>query len=143
MTRDLATVLSERSKPGPGGCQLWIARVTRKGYGDLWWDGRQVHAHRLAYQLYAGPIPDGFHIHHTCEVRACINPDHLTPVSPREHAYLHPENAQRAKTHCANGHEFTAANTYVYTGRKHWTHRMCRACDRDRKRARSHAQRAA
>jgi hypothetical protein len=49
-------------------------------------DGRNVLAHRLAYEQEIGPIPEGMHIHHTCGQRLCINPEHMEAVDPAEHA---------------------------------------------------------
>ncbi|MBC7941097.1 MAG: HNH endonuclease, partial [Chitinophagaceae bacterium] len=79
-------------------------------------------AHRWSYEAMVGLIPEGLHIDHLCSVRACVNPYHLDPVTPRV-------NVQRSRptrsTHCNHGHEFTAANTY-WLGRK----RTCRECNR-------------
>lgn len=46
--------------------------------------GQTYAAHRVAYTLVKGPIPDGLEIDHTCDVKACVNPAHLEPVSHRE-----------------------------------------------------------
>ena len=43
-----------------------------------------VRAHRLAYAVWVKPIPKGSVIHHVCNNRSCINPDHLQAISPKE-----------------------------------------------------------
>lgn len=78
----------------PNGCWHWTGTVKPNGYGRLWLArGVMVHAHRLAYELFVGPIPDGKDVGHTChdrdlacvggvtcEHRLCVNPAHLAPM---------------------------------------------------------------
>ncbi len=71
------------------GCWLWTRALDRGGYGLCWADGRHYRAARLAYEVFVGPIPLGYQIHHTCPNRNCINPDHLEPKELREHFKLH------------------------------------------------------
>lgn len=58
-------------------CWLWQGHVYGKGYGALNVDGTKRYAHRLAYEAWNGPIPDGLFVRHTCDVRRCVNPEHL------------------------------------------------------------------
>lgn len=60
-----------------GGCHLWIASLTRKGYGNLRIGRDTFMAHRVAYMLHCGPIPEGMCVCHRCDVRNCVRPDHL------------------------------------------------------------------
>jgi hypothetical protein len=58
-------------------CWLWVGTVQNTGYGTLNTQGKIVGAHRLAYEILVGPIPNGFSVLHTCDVRRCVNPTHL------------------------------------------------------------------
>jgi HNH endonuclease len=57
-------------------CWLWMAATT-KGYGTFALASKQVQAHRIAYQITNGPIPDRMLVLHTCDTPACVNPNHL------------------------------------------------------------------
>ena len=61
---------------GPGGCWLWTGYTSGKGYG-LWDGGESRRAHRQSYELHCGGIPTGLCVLHRCDVRLCVNPDHL------------------------------------------------------------------
>lgn len=59
-------------------CWLWTGHIHKKtGYGNLSYHGKQQGAHRVAYQIAVGPIPDWMSVLHRCDVRACVRPDHL------------------------------------------------------------------
>lgn len=59
------------------GCWLWLGRLGPDGYGKASFKNRPHQAHRLAYMTWKGPIPREAFICHTCDVKCCINPDHL------------------------------------------------------------------
>lgn len=58
-------------------CWAWTAGTFRSGYGAYKWEGKIRRAHRVAWELCYGPIPDGLHVLHRCNNRACCNPVHL------------------------------------------------------------------
>lgn len=108
----------------PEGCWLWQQSTGSHGYGQTW-DGITVRlAHRAAWELTNGRIPDDLTVDHVCRERRCCNPAHLRLLSNTENARL---NGAAIKTHCKRGHEFDEANTYV----NKLGHRTCRTCRRN------------
>lgn len=116
------------------GCWLWVGSLNKGGYGQLGVKKGQFGAatkrpkvaHIIAWELYRGPIPDGFQLDHLCRVRSCVNPDHLEPVICRTNLArgMGFVGQNLRKTHCPQGHEYTKENTYL-TRRGE---RNCRAC---------------
>lgn len=98
------------------GCWLWLGSIDGRGYAYMWVgsrnDGRTHLAHRLTWELFRGPIPDGLVVTHHCRARSCVNPDHLEVVTQRD-SLLHPDSLALArlnadKTHCPSGHQYDA-----------------------------------
>jgi HNH endonuclease len=105
---------------------------------------RPTTAHRVAWQLFVGPIPPGMvpdHIKERCQDRGCIKvvadeygPAHIELVTHRENTLRgnSPAAQQARQTHCKRGHEFTPENTRVRRGK-----RECITCVRAQDRARN------
>jgi len=126
-------------RPELGPCWIWTGS-TSHGYGRLQAAGKVMGAHRFAYELLVGPIPEGLEPDHLCRVSACVKaiadehgPAHLEPVTHRENM-LRGETigaVNSRKTHCRRGHPFTPENTQRYG-----TDRACKTCRNADKRAR-------
>jgi hypothetical protein len=116
-------------------CWTWKATLDRKGYGQFSLGGKTKAAHRIAYMLVQGAIPDGLQLDHLCRVRHCVRPSHLEPVTGRENLLRSPltlNSISAAKTACPRGHEYTDENTYRFPDGR----RSCRTCKRASDRAR-------
>lgn len=126
------------------GCLRWTAAKNPKGYGRQWDGNRVQQVHRLAYEAWVGPIPDGLEIDHLCRTRDCIEPTHLEPVT-------HAENLDRRvwsgapvgrpagalPEECSKGHQYTPENTSYYNIKKTGgTGRKCKTCKAEQNRKR-------
>lgn len=129
-------------KEGPGGCWLWTTRCSDDGYGQFSINRQQRFAHRIAYELLVGPIPEGLRIDHVkangCTSKLCVKaladergPAHLEAVTQRENVRrgdgVTGRNAR--KTHCPKGHPYDEENTYW---RPDGSGRECMTCRRTR-----------
>lgn len=121
--------LARRTLVDPNtGCWEWQGCRTPEGYGQIAVDGRICGTHRIAWESYCGPIPNGLQVDHLCRNPRCCNPEHLEPVTLRENILRGESPAARnaRKTHCKNGHEFTPENTYQRKDGRGG--RECRTC---------------
>lgn len=103
-------------------CWLWTGK-TAKGYGKFWSaQYRETLAHRISYRMFVGDIPAGLTLDHLCRNPACVNPEHLEPVTLAENSR---RILREPKARCVRGHLFDAANTrFTPEGE-----RRCRICN--------------
>ncbi len=121
--------LSKVQKLPYDGCWIWTARKTPKGYGYLaafYCSKIQNYisqpAHRIAYQLYVGQIPNGFHVDHLCRNPSCVNPCHLEAVTCKENVRRGLRSA--LKTQCPKGHPWIPENQHMERNGR----RRCKIC---------------
>lgn len=120
-------------------CWLWTATHNGRGYGTILAAAgeEKILAHRASRELHYGPIPEGLVVCHHCDVRRCVRPDHLFLGTYKDNTQDMVQKGKhyshfRGATHCIHGHPFDAANTRINTTGQ----RACRACTRERMRAR-------
>lgn len=69
--------LTARAERSAGGCLEWTGATSKAGYGQVRRQGKLLYAHRLAWELSRGPIPDGQHVCHRCDNPRCFAIEHL------------------------------------------------------------------
>lgn len=121
----------------PDGCWRWVGNITGR-YGSMVFRGRDVRAHRVAYEVFVGPIPDGLQIDHLCRNTHCVNPEHLEPVTAAENKRRGYESTLDGK--CRRGLHANTPENLIQRGDGK---RECRPCHLDRVHEHRVRQRAA
>ncbi len=136
----LRTFLAWVIEPTETGCWQWRGASGHDGYGVVnltveYKRRQQFKAHRVAYELLVGPIPEGLTIDHLCRNTGCVNPEHMEPVTAAENA----RRVHAGRTHCKNGHPLEGENLSKYKTAKS-VRRVCRQCHREAQLVRYHEQ---
>lgn len=113
-------------------CWIWSGATNRHGYGQIRIDGRNVAAHRLAWEFEHGPIPEGMNVLHSCDNPPCIRGAHLWLGTMADNSQDMASKGRwrnqftdgQSNAHCVPGHQ----DFRVISGR-----RRCVLCDRQRK----------
>jgi hypothetical protein len=119
----------QRIMPEPNsGCWIWVGAVTGVGYGQWkpYTGAKRLMAHRVAYELFRGPIPDGFVLDHICRFPLCVNPFHLEIVTQQINTLrgIGPTSKNAKKTQCPKGHPLDGDNLYMTPDGR----RNCKQC---------------
>ncbi len=111
------------------GCWEWEGTLGKTGYGVIVVAGKHIAAHRFAYELFKGTIPQSKELDHLCRNRACVNPNHLEIVTHQVNQLrgMSVSGLAARATHCPKGHPYDLFNTYWRTNG--W--RDCLICRRE------------
>lgn len=118
------------NRRGPRECWEWSGCKNENGYGQLYANGSARGAHRVAWELMRGAIPDGRSVLHRCDNPACCNPDHLflgDHTANMRDMVAKGRGSEQRKTHCPQGHPYDETNTHYYR-----SFRVCRECGRQK-----------
>lgn len=109
-----------------GDCLIWTNSLDRDGYGTFFFRGANRRAHRVAWYIANGEIPDDMVINHVCRNRACVNHQHLGLTTKSENVMrdsVAPAYINSQKTTCPAGHPYD--KTVTWSGK---TQRICSIC---------------
>lgn len=104
------------------GCRIWLGEVHTDGYGNIKIGGRKGNGgrrrrvHRVAYEVYKGPIPQHLNVLHHCDMPLCIEPSHLYLGTKRDNFA---DMAARGRNHARKGPHGRFVKASSDPGRSH------------------------
>ena len=116
-------------------CWLWTGAISSSGYGSFRIGEKNFKAHRQSYIMHTGQIPQSLEVCHSCDVRSCVNPEHLwlgTRSDNMKDMFSKNRNgiSSRPRIYCKRGHHL---DTYAMFVRKNCKlARYCGECKRMR-----------
>jgi HNH endonuclease len=117
------------------GCWMWTSTIISTGYGQFGRGSREEGAelaHRWSYEHFVGPIPEGLFVLHHCDVRPCVNPDHLYAGTHRDNmddVIARGRSRKVLPVACNKGHEYVDGSwTWRPTGDGRYNYRACKEC---------------
>jgi hypothetical protein len=144
ITNELRSHFLSKIRVRPDGCHEFQAASYGGGYRAFYVRrGLKFYAHRVAWTIANGTIPDGLVIDHLCRNKECVNPEHLEAVTQRTNVLrgttpsLLPRNTGR----CQRGHDMTLPRAWVIVSTRN--SRRCRQCLREWENQRRREQTAA
>ena len=112
------------SRVPESGCWIWTGSSDK--YGRIRFGTKWKKAHKISYMCYKGPVPDGVLVLHKCDVKLCVNPDHLYLGDMKDNARDTVDrglNHEANKTYCKRGHPLFGKNLHQTSKQ-----RVCKAC---------------
>lgn len=120
-----------------GDCWEWTGNKNMLGYGMIWYDGKNIRAHRVSYLIFNGDLSDNLFVCHKCDNPSCVNPSHLFLGTSKDNMrdMIKKGRAKMgvksvAKTHCPKGHPYEGENLRIVKRSNGSRCRVCRACCR-------------